>query len=375
MDRTEIRPEGPLLADGQPRRGRGAALNPTGRFEPFQRERVDDGWTRPEEDETGAPMRQLRTVVTRDSSRTIIAHNDSPDIGFDRSINPYRGCEHGCIYCYARPSHAYLGLSPGLDFETRIFAKEDAARLLVAELSRPGYRCAPIAIGMNTDAYQPTERRLKITRSLWEVLSRCNHPATLVTKSELVTRDLDILASMAERRLVRVFVSVTTLDRELARTLEPRAATPPRRVETIRRLAEAGIPTGVMTAPIIPGLTDSEIEAILTAAAQAGALMAGFVLLRLPHELKALFENWLRLHAPLKAERVLALVRETRGGRLNDPNFGSRMRGQGPYAQLIAQRFETACRRLGLNKERAALLDCSRFTPPSRNDERQLSLF
>src|SRR5690606_20442510 len=325
------------------RKGRGAASNAAGRFEPYRHEAEDDGWGAPEEE-----VPALRTTVHVDAARTIITRNDSPDIPFDRSINPYRGCEHGCVYCYARPSHAYLGLLPGLDFETRLYRKPDAAALLRKELRAPGYRPAPIALGTNTDPYQPIERRERVTRAILEVLAECAHPVTIVTKSARIERDLDLLAPMARRHLVQVYLSVTTLEHELARRLEPRASSPSRRLAAIAALSRAGIPTGVMVAPVIPVLTDGEMEAILAAAREAGASSAGYVLLRLPHEVKDLFKEWLAVHAPLSAERVMARVRETRAGKENDPRFGTRMRGQGVYAQALAQRFRLACRRLGL---------------------------
>jgi DNA repair photolyase len=352
-----------------PRKGRGAGLNPAGRFEALRREAFDDGWSGLDELAADPPP---ATEVLPDRARTVIARNESPDIPFDQSINPYRGCEHGCVYCYARPSHAHLGLSPGLDFETRLFAKHDAAELLRKELSRPSYVCRPISLGANTDPYQPIERRLEITRRIVEVLAETRHPFSIVTKSALVLRDLDLLAPMAAEGLVRVFVSITTLDAELARRMEPRAAAPHRRLATLGGLREAGVPAGVMVAPIIPALNDSEIEAILERAALAGAESAGWVLLRLPHELKDLVSDWLERHYPLRARRVLALVRETRGGALNDPAFGSRMRGRGAYAELIARRFALACRRLGLDRQRmAGRTDL--FRPP-RTDG-QLDLF
>ncbi len=332
------------------RRGRGAVSNTTGRYEGYERVALDDGWNNLDEEPP-----QLRTTVTRDSSRSIIATNDSPDIPFDQSINPYRGCEHGCVYCYARPTHAYLGLSPGQDFESRLFAKPDADRLLADALARPAYRCKLIALGTNTDPYQPVEDRMEITRSLLGVLAEHDHPVEIVTKSQRVVRDIDLLAPMAEKGLARVNLSVTTLDRKLARGLEPRAATPARRLDAVRVLADAGIPVGVMVAPIIPALTDFEIETILDAAAEAGATLAGYVLLRLPREVKDLFSEWLKVNAPMKAEHVLSLVRGARGGQLNDADFGKRMRGSGPYAELIAQRFRLATRRLGLANERPPL--------------------
>jgi DNA repair photolyase len=350
-------------------KGRGATFNPKVRFESTDVDPFDDGWgslARAQEDP--APG----TEVTPDASRSVIARNTSPDIPFDRSINPYRGCEHGCVYCYARPTHAFLGLSPGLDFETKLRAKLDAAALLERELARPGYRCEPIALGTNTDPYQPIERRLAITRSILEVLARCRHPATIVTKSAAAVRDLDLLTAMAEQNLVRVAISVTTLDGGLARRLEPRAAAPHRRLEAIRRLSAAGVPTAVMVAPIIPALTDHELERILDAAATAGAGAAGYVLLRLPHEVKELFEGWLATHAPARAEHVLSLVRQCRGGRLYDATFGRRMRGEGPYARLIEHRFTRARQRLGLNRD-VAPLRTDLFAPPDR-ERRQLRL-
>ena len=338
-------------------RGRGALSNADGSFEPYAHAAEDDGWGSAD---AAPPPR--RTTVQADRARSVLVYQRSPDIPFDRSINPYRGCEHGCVYCYARPSHAYLGLSPGLDFETRLFAKHDAAEVLARELARPGYQVAPIAFGTNTDVYQPIERRLRVVRSLLEVLAACEHPLTIVTKSALIERDLDLLAPMAQKRLVHAYVSVTTLDRKLARTLEPRAAAPPRRLDTIRALAQAGVPVGVLAAPMIPVLTDYELEAILQQAAEAGASAAGYVLLRLPHEVKDLFREWLATHAPDRAAHVMSLVQQARGGRDNDPNFGSRMRGTGEYAELLAKRFRLACRRLGLNRDTAEL-DCSRFRP------------
>jgi DNA repair photolyase len=349
-------------------RGRGALSNADNRFDAHTHEAWDDGWGTLEE---ALPPR--RTTVHVDAARSVINRNDSPDIPFEQSINPYRGCEHGCIYCYARPTHAYLGLSPGLDFETEIFVKRDAAQLLEAELRRPGYRVSPIAFGANTDPYQPLERKLKVTRSLIEVLARAQHPLTIVTKSALIERDLDLLAPLAAANLVQVFVSVTTLDRSLARTLEPRAAAPQRRIETIRTLSARGVPVGVLTAPVIPALNDAGMEKILAAAHGAGARWAGYVLLRLPHEVKDLFQEWLSAHAPLKAAHVMSLIRQSRGSRDNDPTFGRRMCGQGEYAALIARRFRLACERLGLNVEDRAL-DTARFVAPSDRGD-QLALF
>ena len=357
--------------DGIVHKGRGATFNPKVRFESAELDPFDDGWGSLAEaaEESPAP----RTEVFADSSRSVIARNQSPDIPFDRSINPYRGCEHGCIYCYARPSHAYLGLSPGLDFETKLFAKFDAAALLERELAAPGYRCQPIALGPNTDPYQPLERRLQITRSVLEVLARCRHPVTIVTKSAAILRDVDLLAPMAADDLLKVFVSVTSLDAELARKLEPRAAAPHRRLQVIRELSGAGIPVGAMVAPIIPGLTDHQLEAILAAVAHAGARQASYVLLRLPHEIKDLFEGWLEAHAPLRAAHILSLVRACRGGRLNDSTFGKRMRGEGAYAQLIARRFAVARRKCGLDRIDRTTLRTDLFEPPAA-DVRQLRL-
>ena len=356
--------------NGSVHKGRGATLNPKVRFESAAVDPFDDGWGSLAQARADDPP--PRTEVTPDASRSVIARNASPDIPFDRSINPYRGCEHGCVYCYARPSHAYLGLSPGLDFETRILAKLEAGPLLEGELARPGYRCQPIALGTNTDPYQPQERRLGITRAILKVLAQCRHPVTIVTKSAAVTRDLDLLAPMAADGLARVALSVTTLEPALARTLEPRAAAPHRRLEALRTLSAAGVPTSVMVAPVIPALNDHEIEAVLEAAAATGVSQAGYVLLRLPHEVKELFAAWLQAHAPLRAERVLALVRQCRNGRLNDPTFGRRMRGDGPYAELIARRFALAKRRLGLDRKPPPLRT-DLFEPPAKA-RRQLRL-
>ncbi len=344
-------------------KGRGATFNPGNRFRRDTREVVDDGWNTPARDEGDEPA-PLRTIVTIQNARTIIARNDSPDIPFERSINPYQGCEHGCVYCYARPSHAYLDLSPGLDFETRLFAKPDAALLLRAELSRPGYSCEPIALGTNTDPYQPIEREWKITRQIIEVLAECEHPITITTKGVLIERDLDLLGPMAAKNLVRAYVSIAMLDRDLARKLDPRAPTPQRRLEMIGALSKAGVPVGVSVAPVIPQLTDKDLEGILEAAAAQGARSATWVMLRLPREVKDLFRDWLAQHYPLRAEHVMSLVQQVRGGRDNDPAFGSRMRGQGQFADLIARRFALACKRLGLNDDRTLRLDTTRFRPP-----------
>jgi DNA repair photolyase len=351
------------------RKGRGAASNASGRFEIEQRVAFDDGWDTIDEEPP-----PLATTLTVDTTRTIIARNESPDIGFDRSINPYRGCEHGCIYCYARPSHAYLGLSPGLDFESRLFYKPDAPALLAKELRKKNYQCRPLALGSNTDPYQPIERRLQITRAILEVLWQFRHPVTIVTKSALVRRDLDILAAMAEERLATVTISVTTLDRTLARVMEPRAATPELRLETMAALAAVGIPSGVLSAPMIPALNDAEMEAILERARAAGAVSAGYTLLRLPLELKTLFREWLEAHFPDKAAHVLSLVAQAHGGRLYDSTWSKRMTGDGPYADMLRVRFDRACRKLGFNQRSIGGLDVSRFRPPARNGD-QLSLF
>jgi DNA repair photolyase len=354
---------------------RGARSFLPGRFESAARETFDDGWTAEEREAA-----HLKTTVTEERARSIVSHNDSPDVGFSSSINPYRGCEHGCIYCYARPSHAYLELSPGLDFETKLFAKTNAADLLRAALSKRGYVPSPIALGANTDCYQPIERKYRITRQILEVLAECEHPVTMVTKSALVERDLDLLAPMAEKNLVRVFVSIGTLDRDLARRLEPRAATPERRLGILQALSEKNVPCGVMVAALIPALNDRTMEQVLEAAAAAGAHEAAYVIMRLPHELKDLFKEWLAEHYPQRAEHVISIVRQLRGGKDNDPRFGTRMTGTGNYAELIEKRFEIACRRFGLNDHgagrRPAELDCSRFKPPVREEEtRQLGLF
>ncbi len=343
---------------------RGARSFVAGRFETVERERFDDGWT-PDD----APLAELQTQTTIERARSIISRNDSPDIGFDRSINPYRGCEHGCIYCYARPSHAYLELSPGLDFETKLFAKINAAELLRAELAKPGYAPSPIALGANTDCYQPIERKYKITRSILEVLAECSHPVTIVTKSALIERDLDLLKNLANKNLVKVFLSIGTLDRSLARKLEPRAASPQRRLDVLKSLSNEKIPCGVMVAALIPALNDKTLEQVLEAAAQAGATEAAYVILRLPNELKALFKEWLAAHYPERAEHVISIVRQVRGGRDNDPRFGTRMTGTGTFAELIEKRFDIACRRFGLNghgaPRRRPELDCSLFRPPA----------
>jgi DNA repair photolyase len=346
------------------RHGRGAGLNPAVRFESTAREAFDDGWGTLEA--AFADLPPLPTTLTKDHAKSALAWNDSPDIGFDRAVNPYRGCEHGCVYCYARPSHAYLGLSPGLDFETRLLFKPDVAALLEKELRKPGYEPKPIALGSNTDPYQPVERTLRLTRAVLEVLDRFDHPVTIVTKSAGVLRDMDILASMAKRNLVRVCLSITTLDARLARIMEPRAATPERRLAALRHLSESGIPAAVLAAPMIPGVNDAELETILDRAAAAGASSAGYVLLRLPHEIKQLFEDWLIRHMPDRAARVLSLVRQTRGGALYDSRFATRQKGTGPYADLLAQRFAIATRRLNLERRGGGVgaLDCTLFHVP-----------
>ncbi|MGX5721342.1 PA0069 family radical SAM protein [Shinella zoogloeoides] len=355
-----------MRVDGDRRRGRAASLNFTGRFEPVTRETFDDGWQTLEE------LPPFRTEVQVEKPRTIITRNESPDIPFDRSINPYRGCEHGCIYCFARPTHAFMGLSAGLDFEAKLFAKPDAPKLLERELSRPGYKPRVIAIGTNTDPYQPIEKEWRIMRQILDVLDKANHPVSIVTKSALVMRDIDILSRMAARGLAWVGMSVTTLDRKLARTMEPRAATPPRRLEAIRALSEAGIPTAIMMAPIIPGLNDHEIERVLDSGKAAGALEASYVLLRLPLEVSPLFRDWLLRNYPDRYRHVMSLVRSMRGGKDYDAEFGKRMKGAGPYAWQIARRFEMTAKRLELTRTRRNLA-IDQFIPPSGSGV-QLSL-
>ena len=351
------------------RRGRGALSNVSGRYERETREAVDDGW-----DGLGA-LESVRSETIRERPRRIVTRNSSPDIAFDRSINPYRGCAHGCVYCYARPTHAWLGLSPGLDFETKLVVKDGAADLLERELSAPGYEPRMIALGANTDPYQPLEREERVTRSILEVLARRDHPVGIVTKSHLVTRDLDILAPMAAKGLAKVAVSVTTLDPDLARRMEPRAPTPRRRLDAIAELAAAGVPTTVLVAPVIPAINDAEIEAILAAARKAGATGAGFVMLRLPLELRDLFREWLLAHYPERAARALAGVRDMRGGKLNDASFGRRMTGAGPYAWMVARRFQIARARLGYRTGRTELrTDLFKPAPRRRGDPAQLAL-
>ena len=364
-----MREDGKAVPHPDARRGRGAVSNASGRFEREARVEIDDGWGN-----LDAEPPPIRTEVSVDSTRGIIARNNSPDVSFEQSINPYRGCEHGCIYCFARPTHAFLGLSPGLDFETRILIKPDAARLLRQELGRRGYKPSFIALGSNTDPYQPVERQYRITRSILEVLAECGHPCSILTKSNLVLRDLDILVPMARRRLVQVALSVTTLDRALARAMEPRAPTPSRRLEAIAALAEAGVPAGVMTAPMIPGLNDHELEALLAAAARHGASQAGYTSIRLPLEIHQLFEEWLASNRPDRAKRVMSLVRGMRKGKAYDSSWGQRTVGTGPLADVLARRFELACARLGLN-QREFVFDFTQFAPPVvEKDDRQLRL-
>jgi DNA repair photolyase len=347
-------------------KGRGALSNPVGRFAVTHAERIDDGWY------TEETPPSIATHVEPEHARSIISSNDSPDIGFDASINPYRGCEHGCVYCYARPSHAYVGLSPGLDFERRLFYKVGAAALLRRELARPGYVCKLIALGANTDPYQPIERQLGVTRAVLDVLRSCRHPVTIVTKGALVLRDLGLLADLARDGLASVMVSITSLNVETKRTLEPRAASPQARLRIIEALAAAGIPVGVFVAPVIPAITDHELEDIVTAAANAGAGSANYVLLRLPYEVKTLFTEWLEEHHPLRARHVMSVIASMRDGRANDPRFGSRMRGTGPFAELLRARFRLACQRAGIATERPAL-NTLLFAPP-RADTGQLDL-
>ena len=348
-------------------RGRGATLNPTGRFEKHTKHVFDDGW------QTLDELPPFKTKVQAEKPKTIITKNDSPDIGFDRSINPYRGCEHGCIYCFARPTHAYMGLSAGVDFEASLFAKPNAAALLEKELAKKGYKPRTMAIGTNTDPYQPIERQWRITREILEVLEAAKHPVGIVTKSALVTRDIDILSRMAAKGLAKVAISITSLDRKLSRAMEPRAATPSLRLKTIRQLSEADIPVSTMVAPVIPALNDHEIERILDSAKAAGADEAGFILLRLPREVSPLFRDWLLNHYPDRYRHVMNLLRAMRGGKDYDAEFGKRMRGDGPYAWQIGRRFEIACKKLGLNETRRKL-DISLFVPPVQEGN-QLSLF
>lgn len=353
--------------DEQPRKDRGATLNVEGRFARYQRTRDDDGWGSLDE-----PLPPLETTVQPEAARSIVSRNDSPDLPFSLSVNPYRGCEHGCVYCYARPAHAYVDLSPGLDFETRLFYKRGAAERLAETFRKPSYVPSTIMLGANTDAYQPIEREYRVTRSLLEVMRDFRHPVTIVTKSTMVLRDLDVLCELADDGLVEVMISITSLDPKIKRTLEPRTAGPAARLRALRELSRAGIPTGVLAAPIIPAITDHEIERIVAASAEAGALRVSYVMLRLPYEVKTLFRAWLDAHYPDRARRVMHLVREMRGGRDNDPRFGTRMRGQGEYAALIAKRFQNACRRHGLPRP-SPPLRTDLFAPPARSGE-QLAL-
>lgn len=349
-------------------KGRGAFSNPAVRFESTTREAWHDGWYEEE------ILEHPSETVLPDRARSVITTNNSPDVGFDQSINPYRGCSHGCIYCFARPSHAYLGLSPGLDFETKLFYKADAVKILEGELAKPKYVCKPIALGINTDGYQPLEKRLEITRGILAVLTRCRHPVTIVTKSALVLRDIDLLADLAKDRLVQVMLSITSLSNDIKRTLEPRAASPQARLRVVRQLAEAGVPVGILLAPVIPAITDHEIEDILAAAKEAGAGSAGYVLLRLPHEVKTLFREWLAEHYPERAKHVMSLINQTRGGKDYDSEFGQRMSGTGPYAELLRTRFELARRKCGFDSSHERYqLSTELFRPPAA-DQSQLTL-
>jgi len=350
-------------------KGRGAASNPAVRFDALTLEQLHDGWYEDEVPDS------LNETVLPDHARSVISTNESPDVGFDKSINPYRGCSHGCVYCFARPTHAYLGLSPGLDFETKLFYKPDAVTLLEAELAKPKYRCTPIALGINTDGYQPLEKRLEITRGILAVLARCRHPVTIVTKSALVLRDLDLLADLAKDRLVSVMLSITSLTNDIKRTLEPRAASPQARLRVIQELARAGVPAGVLVAPVIPAITDHEIEDILSAAKEAGASSAGYVLVRLPHEVKILFREWLAEHYPDRAKHVMSLINLSRGGKDYDAQFGQRMRGTGPYAELLRMRFDLARRKLGLDGAADRYeLNTAAFRSPATGGSGQMGL-
>ena len=355
-----------MIVKHEVNKGRGATLQIEGRFENAVRERFDDGWNVADEE-----LPPLRTTVTPEHAKSVLQRQNSPDLAYEYSLNAYRGCEHGCIYCYARPSHAYLNLSPGLDFETKLFAKPEAAQLLRAELAKRSYQCSPIALGSNTDPYQPIEREWKITRQILEVLAECKHPLSIVTKSALIERDLDLLATLARDNLVQVFISVTTMVTALARTMEPRASSPKRRLQAIQRLNEAGVPCGVFVAPVIPFLTDAELENVLQAASEHGARTAHYALLRLPYELKDLFKDWLAVHYPLKAEHVMSRLREMRGGKENDSEFGSRFRGDGLFAQLLSKRFHLACERTGLNRGQD-MLDAGKFIKPNLSGQQSL---
>ncbi|ALP63585.1 PA0069 family radical SAM protein [Paraburkholderia caribensis] len=376
-------PEFPI-APPAPRKGRGAVTNVQGRYEVDQREAVDDGWIAPSEEESGRPA--LRTQLFEERAKSILTHNQSPDIPFSVSLNPYRGCEHGCIYCFARPTHSYLGLSPGLDFESRIYAKVNAPELLAREMAKKSYVPEPIALGVNTDAWQPVERDLKLTRRVIQVLSEHNQAFAAITKNSLIERDIDLLAPMAAKGLMMAAITITTLDADIARTLEPRAATPARRLRTIRALSEAGIPVGVSIAPVIPFVTEQDMERVLEACAEAGATSASYIVLRLPWEVAPLFKGWLEAHFPDRAERVMNRVRDMRGGKDYDASFSTRMKGEGLWADLLKQRFANAVRRLGLNARNHGILDMSHFkraespkprkpATPDTPDTPQLSLF
>jgi DNA repair photolyase len=350
-------------------KGRGSSSNVAGRFDALTLEKTDDGWYQDE------IVENLSETVLPDRARSVITSNDSPDVGFEVSINPYRGCAHGCVYCFARPTHSYLGLSPGLDFETKLFYKADAVNILEAELAKPKYVCKTIALGINTDGYQPLEKRLQVTRGILAVLTRCRHPVTIVTKSALIIRDLDLLTDLAKDKLVSVMVSITSLTNDIKRTLEPRTASPQARLRVIQQLTEAGVPVGVLVAPVIPAITDHEIEDIMAAAKEAGASRAGYVLLRLPHELKIIFRQWLAEHYPDRAKHVMSLINQSRGGKDYDSQFGTRMRGTGPYAELLRTRFDLAKRKLGFaGAEERYELDTTLFRPPLKATP-QLSLF
>ena len=364
MDDPSLPPPDPATAPpARAIKGRGAASNPEGRFESIRHHAEDDGWQGAVLDEDSP---RPRTEVTEERARSVISRNDSPDIDFIQALNPYRGCEHGCVYCFARPSHSYLGLSPGLDFETRLRAKVNLADVLRSELAKPGYVVSPINIGSNTDPYQPVEKRWRLTRAALEVLAACQHPCTIVTKNAMVERDLDILVPMARAHLVQVFISINSLDNRLAAKLEPRASAPRRRMQALRTLSAAGVPVGVLVAPIIPALNDRDMEAVIGQAAEAGACSAGYTTLRLPHELKALFREWLALHAPQRAEHIMSLLQQMNGGRDYDSNFATRMHGQGVFADLLHRRFDVACRKHGLTRARELQLDTAHFAPPRK---------
>ena len=355
---------------GRVAKGRGATINPEGRFEIYDREAAEDGWFQ-ESSEDGPP--KPKTVIAIEHAKSVISRHDSPDVGFSQSINPYRGCSTGCSYCFARPSHAYLGLSPGIDFETKLTVKTNAAEKLREELAKPGYRCEPLTTAVNTDAYQVIEKKYRITRSILELLHETNHPVSIITKCALIERDIDLLAPMAAKRLVNVTISITTLDAGITRHMEPRASAPARRLLAVKRLSEAGIPVNVNVCPVIPFLTDSELEPIMEAAAANGAKSAGYSLVRLPWEVKDIFRAWLQAHFPLKAAHVMSRIHEMREGRDNDPDFGTRMTGTGLFAELLRQRYGKALKRFGLDRHEMDFeLDCSLFTPPERNGQARL---